>query len=1003
MIDEAYGMKQALTITRKELRGYFGSPMALIFIGVFLAATLFSFFWVDTFFARGIADARPLFSWMPVLMIFLVAALTMRQWSEEQRSGTQEILLTLPVSTVHLVVGKFLAVLALVALSLALTIFLPITAELLGNLDWGPVIGGYLAALLLAGAYTAIGLFISSRTDNQIVALISTVAVCVLFYAVGSANVTDFFGGQVGDILRALGAGSRFESIQRGVIDLRDLAYYLSITGIFLTLNVLALKAKGWGPNAPLFDLWQTKDHAAGANGNAEEPTVAPLKRKAFLQRRAVSLTSLLLVVNLIVVNVWAYPLRSLRVDMTQYHEYTLSATTRALLQNLQEPLLIRGYFSEKTHPLLAPLVPTVRDLLKEYEVAGQGKVKVEVIDPATDPDKEAEANQIYGISPTPFQISGRYEASVINSYFDILIQYGDQSAVLSFRDLISIDSQRDGSYDVHLENLEYDLTSNVKKVVYGFQNVDAILATFSEPVKLTAYISPNSLPEALSEVPATIEKVAQDIAGKSDGKFVYNVVDPTTTDSPIKPQELYEQYGIQPYAASLFSEEYYYLHLLLQIGDKEQMVYPSGELSEQDIRTAIESTLKRSSTGFLQVVGLWTPPSTPTQDMFGQVQQPLSSWEQIRTALQQEYEVRDVDLSTGQVPSDINVLFVVAPESMDDKMLFAIDQYLMRGGAVILAAANYVISTDQMTGGLTVRPTVQNVQPLLAHYGITGETSLVMDPQNEPFPVPVTRQVGGFQVQEIQSLDYPFFVDVRSNAMDSGNPIVSNLSAVTLNWVSPITVDEAKNAKREVTVLLKSSPESWSSSDGNVSPDLETYPELGFPVGADQKEQTLAISVQGVFESYFKGKASPLETAPGPQTAENVATPEPTPQAITGVIEESPESARLVIIGTGEFVDDIVFQISSMLSEASAQNSLKLVQNAVAWATEDLDLLNIRARDVSARVLVPLTEREQSFWEYLNYGLALAALLVIAGVSNINRRNEEPLELLPPQEEKSH
>src|SRR5512141_1003193 len=154
-------MKQILAVTRKEVNSYFGSPMALIFLGAFLAATLFAFFWVDTFFARGIADVRPLFQWMPILMIFLVAALTMRQWSEEQRSGTLEMLLTMPVKAWQLVLGKFLAVMALVALSLLLTIFLPITVSLLGSLDWGPVIGGYLAALLMAAAYTAIGLFLS--------------------------------------------------------------------------------------------------------------------------------------------------------------------------------------------------------------------------------------------------------------------------------------------------------------------------------------------------------------------------------------------------------------------------------------------------------------------------------------------------------------------------------------------------------------------------------------------------------------------------------------------------------------------------------------------------------------------------------------------------------------------------------------------------------------------------------------------------------------------------
>ena len=178
-------MQQTLAVTRKELKNYFGSPMALIFVGVFLAATLFTFFWVDTFFARGIADLRPLFRWMPLLLIFLTSAVTMRQWSEEQSSGTLEVLLTLPVGPLQLVAGKFLAVLALLGVSLALTVFLPLTVALLGNLDWGPVLGGYIAALLLAGAYAALGLFVSSRTDNQIVALISTAVLGGVLYLIG--------------------------------------------------------------------------------------------------------------------------------------------------------------------------------------------------------------------------------------------------------------------------------------------------------------------------------------------------------------------------------------------------------------------------------------------------------------------------------------------------------------------------------------------------------------------------------------------------------------------------------------------------------------------------------------------------------------------------------------------------------------------------------------------------------------------------------------------------
>ncbi len=965
-------VEKVLPITRKELEGYFGSPMALIFVGAFLAVTLFTFFWVETFFARGIADVRPLFKWMPVLMIFLVAALTMRQWSEEERSGTLEVLLTLPVSPIQLVVGKFLAVMALVALALGLTIFLPLTVEMLGNLDWGPVVGGYLAALLLAAAYTAVGLFVSSRTDNQIVALILTVFVCGLFYLVGSRGVTDFFGDQVGEILRAIGSGSRFESIQRGVVDLRDLLYYLALTGVFLMLNVLSLHMKQW------------------STGERTQP-----------YRRAKTLTTALVVVNLVLVNVWAFPLRSqaLRLDLTENRQYTLSQTTRDLLGTLQEPLLVRGYFSEKTHPLLAPLVPRIRDMLREYEVAAGGRMQLEIIDPAQHPELEAEANQTYGIRPQPFRVAGRYETSVINSYFDILIRYGDQHVVLGFQDLIEVNSSPGGSVDVQLRNLEYDLTSSIRKVVYGFQSIESILAALEEPARLTIYLTPDTMPQQLADIPQTMESVAQDIADNSGGQLTYKIVNPDAPDSPVTRQELYDQYEIQPFAASLFSEQSYYMHMVLRVGDQEQVIYPSGEMTEADIRSAIESKLKRASPGFLQVVGLWTPPQQPQQNALGQTQQPLSSWQQLRESLQQEYEVRNVDLSTGQVPNEVDVLIVVAPQGMTDKHRFAIDQYLMRGGAVVAAAGNYAIQLDQFSGGLGLKPLEGNLQEMLKHYGVTVKDSLVMDPQNEPFPVQTTRKVGDFQVQEVQAMDYPFFVDVRSDGMASDSPLVSNLPAVTLNWVSPVTVVEEDDAGREVTELLKSSPQSWTRQDTNIQPDFETYPEMGFPTGSERQSHTLAVSLKGSFESYFKDKPSPFaegESEQPEEAAPEAATPTPPPPS---TVEESPESARLVVVGSAEFVDDVVFNLSSSLTQDRYLNSLKFVQNCVAWSTEDEALLNIRTRGSYSRVLVPLSEGAQSVWEGANYIVALLALVVIGIVWNSNRRREEPMDLVPREE----
>ena len=205
-------------VAAKEITLFFASPIAYLFLAVFAAVTLFVFFWGESFFARNIADVRPLFEWMPVLLIFLCSALTMRLWSEERRSGTLEHVLTQPAPLWSFVLGKFLGCLFLLSVALLITLPLPITVAFLGDLDWGPVWAGYLATFFLGAAYLAIGLFVSSRSSNQIVSMITAVAVCGLFYLIGSPAITDFFGNTFGEGMRLLGTGSRFESITRGVI-----------------------------------------------------------------------------------------------------------------------------------------------------------------------------------------------------------------------------------------------------------------------------------------------------------------------------------------------------------------------------------------------------------------------------------------------------------------------------------------------------------------------------------------------------------------------------------------------------------------------------------------------------------------------------------------------------------------------------------------------------------------------------------------------------------------
>ena len=972
-------MNQMLSITKKELKAYFGSPMAALFIGAFLIAALFSFFWLETFFARNTADIRPLFRWMPILMIFLVGTLTMRQWSEEQRAGTMEILMTLPVKLWQLVLGKFLAVLALVAIALALTLGLPITVSLLGNLDWGPVFGGYLGALLMASSYIAIGLFISSRTSNQIVAMIMTVLLASFFYIIGSTGITNFMGNSTAEIFRALGTGSRFTSIERGVIDLRDVFYYVSLSTFFLILNGISLDRKRW---------------SKGANTRG--------------YRQAIICATVLIALNLLAANLWLNKVNNARLDLTENQEYSLSQTTRDLVNNLPDPLILRGYFSEKTHPLLSPLVPRIKDMLREYGIASNGHVQVSFVDPKYDEKMEAEANQEFGIKPVPFQVAGRYESSVVNSYFNILIKYGDQHVVLGFNDLIEVQPRADGQIDVHLRNLEYDLTKSIKKVVYGFQSLGDVFAKVSQPLTLTAVISKKSLPKALAAMPDNISKVANELVKEANGKLRYTLLDPDA--EPGKLAQWQKRFKLQPMKSNFFSNDTFYLYLYLSTGSKNERIYLTPEMGEAEIKKEVAAVLKRSSAGFLKTIGLWTPPIAPVSRqmaMMGQQQQ-RPQYQMIQRTLPENYNLQKVDLSKGRVPGDIDVLLLVAPQSMTNMERFAIDQYLMKGGAVVALAGKYLLDLNPYSKALKVKEAKNGIDDLLNYYGIKVGKSLVMDEQNEPFPIPVTRNLGGFRVQEIKRLNYPFFVDIRANGMAKKSPIVASLPAITLNWASPLTLDTKKNKARKLVKLLSSSPNTWLQNSTNVQPDMRRYPDSGFAPGQNMKSELLAVSEQGVFNSYFADRPDPrqiarqkeakaAEAAKGKKD-DKTAKSEKIDLPTEPVIKKSPESARLVVVACSEFINDTVIQISRSTSEDRFLNNINFLQNSVDWAVEDEDLLNIRSRGTQARLLMPLTHKQQTFWEWLNYVIALLALVFISLYGGLRRRKEKPMILEPQQ-----
>jgi len=232
------------TLFKKELMAYFNSPIAYIFIGVFLVVGNWLYF--NYFFLINQASLRNYFAILPWIFLFLAPALTMRLWAEEKKSGTVEFLLTLPITDWQAVLGKFLGALTFLFITLLLSITLPITVAYLGDVDLGPIAGSYLGALFLGGSYLALGLFISSLTKNQIIAFVLGLVACFGFFIVGEPFVLNSAPGFSLPVLKFLGLGGHFQNISKGVIDSKDIIYYVSFIFLWLWLNVRVIERRSW-------------------------------------------------------------------------------------------------------------------------------------------------------------------------------------------------------------------------------------------------------------------------------------------------------------------------------------------------------------------------------------------------------------------------------------------------------------------------------------------------------------------------------------------------------------------------------------------------------------------------------------------------------------------------------------------------------------------------------------------------------------------------------------
>jgi len=241
-------MSRTWTILKRELGAYFATPVAYVFIVIFLLLTGVFTFYVGGLYERNQADLEPFFRFHPWLYMLLIPAISMRLWSEERKAGTLELLMTLPISLVEAVIGKFLAAWCFTAIALALTFPVWVTINYLGDPDNTVIAAGYVGSLLLAGACLAIGSCISALTKNQVVAFVISFVICFAFNLSGFPIVLDLFNGwapqAIVDVISSFSFLTPFDSLLKGVVDIRDVIFFASLIAFWLFANILAIEAK---------------------------------------------------------------------------------------------------------------------------------------------------------------------------------------------------------------------------------------------------------------------------------------------------------------------------------------------------------------------------------------------------------------------------------------------------------------------------------------------------------------------------------------------------------------------------------------------------------------------------------------------------------------------------------------------------------------------------------------------------------------------------------------
>ncbi|HEY4649148.1 MAG TPA: Gldg family protein, partial [Gemmatimonadales bacterium] len=425
-------MKRIWTVALRELKALFDYPTAYVLLVVFLAVNAFLFF--RQAYIGGAASLRPMLDLLPWVFLFFVPAVTMRTVAEDSRSGVLEVVLAQPLTELELVTGKYLGSVLFLWIALALTVPIPLALSVGADMQWGPIVAQYVGSALLAAGLAGVGIWASSIASSQMTAFIISVVVMFVLVLFGLDPLIVGLPPSLGAIAARLGVLSHFDSISRGVIDLRDAIYFLSLAGLFLAL----------------------------AYGTLVRRRLAPGGAAARRLRLGVGL----LAATLVAVNLLGSYIRG-RLDLTPGHAYTLSPATEQIVRGLDDIVTIKLFASKELPTEAALLKRDVDDLLHDLKAVGGDKVRIVQRDPAENDAARRDA-QALGIQPVQFNVIGQSELQVKEGFLGLAIQHADGNDVIPF---VS-----------QTEDLEYRLASSIRSLTRTKKPVVGIVNEVKQP-----------------------------------------------------------------------------------------------------------------------------------------------------------------------------------------------------------------------------------------------------------------------------------------------------------------------------------------------------------------------------------------------------------------------------------------------------------------------------------------------------------------------------------------